>query len=613
MEIMGNHGFRRIVLGWRGLVIFGEISEDQARPDDVRRQRSPVVSLLRLALFVSRLFSVRLVAGLRIGRDLETVIRRRSRFVVCDRLGLRHHVLVDDGARVLRGLVQRNLVGNADLDDRSRNLSRPHRDVADLHFGRGFVHDRRDAFGRHVHRHVRNRLDSLLGCGRLGWDLVLDHRHCDRLVEVIHHVRPAEVRRPGEIGPRRQRRVSRDAQAARLGEGGRLVQRFQSDGRDARLSGGRHLPVDLEFVEDIGRPPVQRAVDVDLDRILAADVDIHVKDLVARQEQHHRIGRVVHVRGHGEKPVFDVWPVDLDGPDLSPRLAVPAHEPDGGHIKIVTPAARHDRGDSMAPWGRHVWSAANLRGCADAARGLGSVTTVVPFRRFPMRLATLILTLGLAALPMTLSAQEARTIVVTGEGRIAAEPDMAVINLGVMREAATAGEAMSAASEAAAAVLVAVTEAGIEPRDVQTSSLNLQPRWDHSDQNGARITGYIANNDLMIRVRDLDALGALLDTLVTTGANTINGLSFSVAEPRPLEDEARTAAVADARAKAERLAAAGGVTLGEVTTISEATMPPMPFPYPQAEMRMAASDVPIARGEIETVVTVTVVFSIAAQ
>jgi len=230
-----------------------------------------------------------------------------------------------------------------------------------------------------------------------------------------------------------------------------------------------------------------------------------------------------------------------------------------------------------------------------------------------MRLATLILTLGLATLPMTLFAQEARTIVVTGEGRIAAEPDMAVINLGVMREAATAGEAMSAASEAAAAVLAAVAEAGIEPRDVQTSSLNLQPRWDHSDQNGARLTGYIANNDLMIRVRDLDALGALLDTLVTTGANTINGLSFSVAEPRPLEDEARTAAVADARAKAERLAAAGGVTLGEVTTISEATMPPMPFPYPQAEMRMAASDVPIARGEIETVVTVTVVFSIAAQ
>ena len=179
--------------------------------------------------------------------------------------------------------------------------------------------------------------------------------------------------------------------------------------------------------------------------------------------------------------------------------------------------------------------------------------------------------------------------------------------------ARTASAAMDAASAATSEVLAAIEQAGIAQRDVQTSSVDLSPRWDHSQNGRPILSGYVASNTLSVRVRALDGLGGLLDAVVGTGANTMNGLTFTVAEPRPLEDEARALAVRDARAKAELLAQAAGVTLGQVVNISEAgsAMPPSPL------MRTAAMEqsmaVPIAAGEVEYRVSVDAVFEIAGQ
>ena len=218
------------------------------------------------------------------------------------------------------------------------------------------------------------------------------------------------------------------------------------------------------------------------------------------------------------------------------------------------------------------------------------------------------LLLCVVALPV--AAQEARTITVTGQARVSAPPDMAVLRLGVSREARGASDAMRAASEAAAAVLAQVEASGVAPRDVQTANVSLAPRWQHSQDTAPRVVGYVASNDLMVRVRDLESLGALMDAVVSDGANQMNGLSFAIADPRPLEDKARTEAVADARAKATLLAEAAGVGLGPVMTISENGGFQQPMVMARGAM-MEASAVPIAAGEMDVSAGVTVVFAIA--
>lgn len=218
------------------------------------------------------------------------------------------------------------------------------------------------------------------------------------------------------------------------------------------------------------------------------------------------------------------------------------------------------------------------------------------------------------AFPLAAAAQDApRQIVVTGEGEVSASPDMAVIHTGVSKDAPRAGDAMAAAAEAMASVLSTVKAAGIEDRDIQTTRIGLDPRYQYSNDGRTppRLVGYSASNAVMVRVRELDALGGLLDALASGGATEISGLSFAIAEPRPLEDQARTEAVADARAKAELLAGAAGVKLGQVLQISEAGAVPV-APQPMfREMAAADAAMPVAAGEIDLRASVTIVYGIA--
>lgn len=214
------------------------------------------------------------------------------------------------------------------------------------------------------------------------------------------------------------------------------------------------------------------------------------------------------------------------------------------------------------------------------------------------------------ALPFGALAQTAGagSIAVTGEARMTAPPDMASVMLGVVTRSDSAAAALSANSDALARVLERLAAAGIEPRDLQTTGLSLNPDWDHSEGGEARIRGYVATNQVTARVRDLGSLGAVLDKAVQDGANTLNGLSFSLSDPAPLMQEARARAVADARARAEVLAEAAGVDLGRILSITEGGPSVGPFPAYRAE---AMAAVPIAQGEVETVAQVTITWEIA--
>jgi uncharacterized protein YggE len=216
-----------------------------------------------------------------------------------------------------------------------------------------------------------------------------------------------------------------------------------------------------------------------------------------------------------------------------------------------------------------------------------------------------------ASLALPALAADPGQITVTGEGQVEARPDMATVSLGVTTRAATAAEAMAANSVQLALVLEQLRASGIEERDVQTSGLSLSPDWQQPQgQATPEITGYVASNMLTVRVRALDGLGKVLDTAVSDGANTFNGLTFGLQDPEPSMNEARRRAVADAMGRAELLATSAGVKLGRIVSITEGGG--MGGPVPMYRMQSdAAAAVPVAAGEVATGTSVTMVFELA--
>ena len=209
----------------------------------------------------------------------------------------------------------------------------------------------------------------------------------------------------------------------------------------------------------------------------------------------------------------------------------------------------------------------------------------------------------------TTAAEQPRTISVTGTGSHAAAPDMAQVRLGVEVRARDARFALAASSDAMASILATLAEAGIEPRDAQTSGLSLHPEYDHSAKTRP-IIGYRAANMLSVRIRDIEKTGEVLDALSLAGANNIQSVSFAIAEPQALQDIARRGAVADARRKAELYAEEAGVTLGPLISLSEhGTRAPQPQMMEMARASMDAG-VPIAEGEMTLRASISAVYEI---
>ncbi|PPC86600.1 MAG: SIMPL domain-containing protein [Hyphomicrobium sp.] len=200
-----------------------------------------------------------------------------------------------------------------------------------------------------------------------------------------------------------------------------------------------------------------------------------------------------------------------------------------------------------------------------------------------------------------------RTITVSATGVVHAEPDQARLSSGVVSEAPTARDALTKNTEAMKQVIAELKSSGIEAKDIQTSSFNVEPVTVYGKEGQApRITGYRVANQVSILVRDFSKLGAVLDQVITVGANQLNGLSFEVSKEETLKDDARKEAMANALRRAKLLAEAGGATVGDVMQISEDVAYQGPRPF--ANVRMAkAESVPIEAGTsaLEARVTVT--------
>jgi len=211
------------------------------------------------------------------------------------------------------------------------------------------------------------------------------------------------------------------------------------------------------------------------------------------------------------------------------------------------------------------------------------------------------LALGAAGIPAAASAQVQTVPVqvplisgtrldISATGEVTRVPDLAIISAGVQTLKPTATAAIEENATKMERVRAALKRAGIEDKDIQTSSINLNPEYQYDQNRPPRLTGYRASNTVNIKFRDLKRTGAILDALVAEGSNQINGPSLTIDKPEAALDEARTKAIANGRARAELYARALGMRVVRLLSVSESggysVPPPMPYAA-EASMVMA--------------------------
>ena len=203
---------------------------------------------------------------------------------------------------------------------------------------------------------------------------------------------------------------------------------------------------------------------------------------------------------------------------------------------------------------------------------------------------------------------------VAGEGKVQGKPDLALLSLGVSALADDVSTARDRASNELDAMIASMKKNGVADKDIQTQQLNISPEYDYS--NGKQLLkGFRVSNSVSAKVRDINATGKVVDDAVNAGGNDvqIQGISFTIDKPDDLQRQAREQAIADARDKADTLAKAGGVSLGDAISITEGGGVQPVQASPAAFDRAAsgpAAQTPIQPGELDVTVTVNVTWAI---
>jgi hypothetical protein len=228
------------------------------------------------------------------------------------------------------------------------------------------------------------------------------------------------------------------------------------------------------------------------------------------------------------------------------------------------------------------------------------------------------LALCAAAIPSAAAAQQAgitqsisgTRLDVTATGDVMRVPDVAVISAGVVARSASAVGAIQDTANRMNQVLGALKRAGVDEKDIQTSSVSLNPEYRYPENQAPQLMGYTATNNVTVRFRDIRASGKILDALVAQGANQINGPTLVVDKPEAALDEARVKAIAAARARAELYARNLGLRIVRIVAISEQSeYPAQPIPVLMGA-RMASAETKIEPGQQKLQVSVTMTFEL---
>ena len=214
------------------------------------------------------------------------------------------------------------------------------------------------------------------------------------------------------------------------------------------------------------------------------------------------------------------------------------------------------------------------------------------------------------ATPMVSS--DGTLLAVSAQAEARRVPDVATLSTGVVTQAADANAAMRANAVQMDKVMAAIKAAGIAERDIRTSGINLNPQYRYVENQNPTITGYQASNTVDLKVRDITRLGKVLDALVASGANQVNGPSFEIDQPEPVYDEARREALEKAQVRAQMYAKALGLRVRRIVSISEGGgyRPPMPMPMMAMARAKTEADTAVAPGETTLTANLDVVFEL---
>ena len=204
-----------------------------------------------------------------------------------------------------------------------------------------------------------------------------------------------------------------------------------------------------------------------------------------------------------------------------------------------------------------------------------------------------------------------RSLAVTGTGSVKLAPDLAVVTLAVQTQDADVGEAVGENNRRMGRVMAAIEELGVPGGDVRTTFYNVtaQTKFDEFGNPTAEVASYLVDNTIEIRFRKLDQLGTLLQAALTKGANSVQGVSFTVEDPAEALQEARVEAMEDAGRQAGLLAEKSGVELGKIRSVSEGG--PVAGPIFQAAYgKGGGGGVPVSAGTVEYQVQITVVYEL---
>jgi uncharacterized protein YggE len=242
---------------------------------------------------------------------------------------------------------------------------------------------------------------------------------------------------------------------------------------------------------------------------------------------------------------------------------------------------------------------------------LGAATLLLVAAVLTVELAMVVPAVQAGGPPGAVAPDDQNAISVSGEGRVSADPDMAEIIIGVESRAPTAKEAASQNSEDMNEVMAVLEGMGIAEEDIQTVDYSIRAEMDYRADEGPRVVGYVVTNAVRVKVRDLDLVGDLLDEVTEAGANNIYGITFTIEDPRPFQERAREMAVAEARSKAQQLAEAADVRLGDLLSLSE-YMVEGPVYVERAPMAegMGGGAPPISPGQLEITIQVQMSYEI---
>lgn len=205
-------------------------------------------------------------------------------------------------------------------------------------------------------------------------------------------------------------------------------------------------------------------------------------------------------------------------------------------------------------------------------------------------------------------------ITVTGIGNAYGTPDMAIIDLGVDVANEDVTVASDEVSKITSSLLDIFNKAGVESKDIRTAYFNVWREVRYNPEGQETTPLFHVVNTLSVNVRDISKVGILLNESLAAGANTINGIQYTISNPEKLEQEARSLAMQNAKARAAELAVLSGISLGKVLAINEIpAYSPSPMPYASARMDSASAGMPTSVGQLAVSVNLTVTFEIEEQ